>query len=140
MHHHAMTTLSVVMLALREGKYFDGLNGSWHHPEGIPDSTGRDCCSIAPHEVLRSRPLPLQTASLSASSFGSPSLSVRDCRALVAPVVKGTENLPDPLGPRRPLLFIGMNLWASSTSLVTLQLVLDRSAGVIHLYTDRSYV
>ncbi|DBB07863.1 TPA: hypothetical protein ACH3X3_009263 [Trebouxia sp. C0006] len=28
-------------------------------------------------------------------------------RALVAPVVKGVENLPDPLGPRRPLLFIG---------------------------------
>lgn len=29
------------------------------------------------------------------------------CRALVSPVVKGAENLPDPLGPRRPLLFIG---------------------------------
>ncbi|KAL0028357.1 hypothetical protein WJX77_001655 [Trebouxia sp. C0004] len=28
-------------------------------------------------------------------------------RALVAPVMKGVENLPDPLGPRRPLLFIG---------------------------------
>lgn len=29
------------------------------------------------------------------------------CRALVAPVVKGTEHLPDPLGPRRPILFVG---------------------------------
>ena len=29
------------------------------------------------------------------------------CRALVSPVVKGAQNLPDPLGPRRPLLFIG---------------------------------
>lgn len=28
-------------------------------------------------------------------------------RALVSPVVTGAENLPDPLGPRRPLLFIG---------------------------------
>ena len=31
-------------------------------------------------------------------------------RALVSPVVKGVENLPDPLGPRRPLLFIGTSL------------------------------
>lgn len=65
--------------------------------------------------------LPEQTASSSASFSGSLSLSVRDCRALVAPVVKGTENLPDPLGPRRPLLFVGMNVCASSTSLFALQ-------------------
>ena len=29
------------------------------------------------------------------------------CRALTAPVLSGTENLPDPLAPKRPLLFVG---------------------------------
>jgi hypothetical protein len=51
--------------------------------------------------------LTLETVKRAWCSSWPPRLSAHACRALVAPVVKGVENLPDPLGPRRPLLFIG---------------------------------
>ena len=53
-------------------------------------------------------------------------------RALVAPVVKGTEHLPDPLGPRRPILFVGEPLF---TLLMHCQIsqIDNIDAGPVHL-------
>ena len=66
------------------------------------------------------------------------------CRALVSPVVKGAENLPDPLGPRRPLLFVGKPALDAATNVHQLQLTaalyfcttLSAWLSVTHGYTN----